>query len=139
MWIDQQGKEVKSTEWYVAPDDTKYPPNFPRGQIPGLTEVADPPPPAPTVEEVQAQVVRQTQTRLDAFAQTRGYDGILSASTYVGDPSPRLAAEGVYAKAARSATWETLYAFMAEVQAGTQPMPTGFADVEPLLPVLQWP
>ena len=53
--------------------------------------------------------------------------------------SPEFAAEGQYAVQARDATWAALYAFMADVQAGTQPVPTGFADVEPLLPALEWP
>jgi hypothetical protein len=28
---------------------------------------------------------------------------------------------------------------LAEVQAGTRPMPSGFADIEPELPPLVWP
>jgi hypothetical protein len=36
-------------------------------------------------------------------------------------------------------TWARLYELLAEVQAGTRPMPTGFADIEPELPPLVWP
>jgi hypothetical protein len=90
-------------------------------------------------EQVKGDIVTQTQARLDAFAQTRGYDGILSACTYAADPVPKFAAEGAYAVVARSQTWSALYALLDAVQAGTTPMPTGFADVEPLLPVLAWP
>ena len=87
----------------------------------------------------QASSVQQTQTRLDTFARTRGYDGILSACTYASSSVPKFAAEGLYAVNARDMTWAALYTLMASVQAGTAPMPTGFADVEPLLPVLGWP
>lgn len=87
---------------------------------------------------LQADIVQATQARLDAFAQTRGYDGILSACTYAASSKPKFATEGQYAVNARDATWATLYAFMAQVQAGAAPMPTGFADVEPMLPVLVW-
>lgn len=145
MWIDQKGEAIPTNAQYVAPNGTTYPWNFPRDEIPGAIEVPDPEPlpPNPPVpqnpEQIQAQVTAATQDRLDAFARTRGYDSILSAATYDGDPSPRLAAEGAYAKSARSATWETLYAYMAEVLAGNAPMPAGFEDVEPLLPVLEWP
>ena len=83
--------------------------------------------------------MQQTQQRLDDFARTRNYDGILSACTYATSAVPKFAAEGQYAVQARDATWAALYAFMADVQVGTQPVPTGFEDVEPLLPPLAWP
>ena len=87
----------------------------------------------------QAGIVYQTQERLDTFARTRGYDNILSACTYATGGVPKFAAEGQYAVAARDNTWAALYTLLADVQAGTTPMPTGFADIEPLLPVLAWP
>ena len=93
----------------------------------------------PKPPSVQDLIVAATQARLDAFAQTRNYDGILSACTYATSTVPKFQAEGQYAVNARDNTWDTLYAFMAEVQLGTRPMPSGFADVEPLLPTLAWP
>ena len=101
---------------------------------------------AKTAEELQADVlalqasiVQQTQQRLDDFAKTRNYDGILSACTYATSTVPKFAAEGQYAVNARDNTWAALYALMAEVEAGTRPMPSGFADIEADLPVLAWP
>lgn len=91
------------------------------------------------VAALQADIVAQTQARLDAFARTRNYDGILSACTYATSTVPRFASDGKYCVDQRDATWSALYAVMAEVQAGTRPMPVGFADVEPLLPDLVWP
>ena len=88
---------------------------------------------------LKTSVVQLTQKRLDDFAQTRNYDGILSACTYATSAVPKFAAEGQYAVQARDATWAALYQFMADVQAGTQPVPIGFEDVEPLLPVMAWP
>ena len=88
---------------------------------------------------LEAQIVSSVQARLDAFAQTRGYDGILSACTYATDPNPRFAAEGQYCVTARGNTWAVLYALLAEVQAGKRPVPADYAAVEPLLPVLGWP
>ena len=49
MWIDQQGNQTTNAEAYRAPNGTLYPPNFPRSEIPGLTEVADP---VPTAEDL---------------------------------------------------------------------------------------
>lgn len=92
-----------------------------------------------SAKALQDSIVTQTQQRLDDFACTRNYDGILSACTYATSAVPKFAAEGQYAVQARDATWAALYQLMADVQAGTQPVPTGFADIEPELPVLEWP
>ena len=94
---------------------------------------------AAAAQALQQSIVDATQQRLDEFARTRNYDGILSACTYATSAVPKFAAEGQYAVQARDATWAALYAFMADVQAGTQPVPAGFEDVEPLLPPLAWP
>lgn len=88
---------------------------------------------------IQAAIVAATQSSLDTFAQTRNYDGILSACTYATSSVPKFAAEGQYCVDARDATWATLYTIMGEVLAQTRPMPESFADVAPLLPVLEWP
>ena len=108
------------------------------GNVP---DPADPPsaPPPMSTQELQAVVVLATQARLDDFAKTRNYDNILSACTYATSTVAQFAAEGQYAATARDATWAALYAVLAEVLAGTRPVPAGFEDVAPLLPVLEWP
>ena len=98
----------------------------------GILALPDPP-------SLQAMVVQATQARLDNFARTRNYDGILSACTYATSSVPKFAEEGQYAVQARDATWAALYVLLAEVQAGTRPAPASFDDVQPLLPVLEWP
>lgn len=90
-------------------------------------------------QALQEGIVTATQARLDAFAGTRNYDGILSACTYASSTVSRFAAEGQAAVNARDATWSKLYAILGEVQAGTRPAPTGFADIEASLPALVWP
>jgi hypothetical protein len=89
--------------------------------------------------ELQQNIVAQTQQRLDSFANTRNYDGILSLCTYATSTVTKFQAEGQYGVEARDATWAKLYEIMAEVQVGTRPMPTGFADIEADLPTLAWP
>ena len=91
------------------------------------------------VQTLQASIVTATQLRLDSFAQTRNYDNILSACTYASSSVPRFQAEGQTCVNQRDATWAKLYEIMAEVQAGTRPMPTGYTDIESELPVLVWP
>lgn len=88
---------------------------------------------------LQSEIVAATQQRLDDFARTRNYDGILSAATYATSTVPKFQAEGQYAVEARDATWGTLYQILADVEAGTRPAPKGYADIEPELPALAWP
>lgn len=89
--------------------------------------------------QIQAEIVAATQSRLDTFARTRNYDGILSLCTYATSPTQKFADEGQYGITARDATWAKLYEILAEVQAGTRPMPSSYADIEPDLPPLVWP
>lgn len=87
----------------------------------------------------QEAIIDATQRRLDDFARTRNYDGILSACTYATSLVPKFAAEGQYAVQARDTTWAALYALLARVQAGEVPAPASFDDVVSLLPTLEWP
>lgn len=84
-------------------------------------------------------IIDAAQERLDSFARTRGYDGIMSLCTYATSTHPIFAVEGQYGVEARDATWSTLYQMLAEVQGGTRPLPTGYADIEPYMPALAWP
>lgn len=93
--------------------------------------------PAP-VEQIVAVVTQAVQQRLDDFARTRNYDGILSACTYATSAMPKFAAEGQYAVQARDAAWAACYQIMADVQAGTRAMPT-IEQVLAELPALEWP
>jgi hypothetical protein len=118
--------------------------------MPGLVEVTNEnigwvwngtsfaPAPIP-LSQIQAEIVTATQQRLDDFARTRNYDGVLSLCTYASSPNPKFQAEGQYGVEARDATWSKLLEILAEVEANTRPMPTGYAEIESELPPLVWP
>lgn len=94
--------------------------------------------------EVKAKVlvdsiVQQVQLRLDTFAKTKNYDGILSACTYATSVNPKFKAEGQYCVEARDNTWAILYQILEDVQAGIRPAPSAYQDIEPELPILAWP
>lgn len=84
-------------------------------------------------------ITQATQARLDDFARTRNYDGILSACTYATSTVSKFKAEGQYCVDARDQTWATLYALMGEVEAGTRNVPASYDDIENHLPALTWP
>lgn len=88
---------------------------------------------------LKSKITGQVQKRLDDFAKTRDYDGILSAITYVTSTNPKFAAEAAYCLSARDATWTKMYELLDEVLAGTRPIPLSIEDIESELPVLVWP
>jgi len=94
---------------------------------------------AAKLKDLQDNIVSQTQQRLDEFAQTRGYDGVLSLCTYATSANSKFQQEGQCGVEVRDATWTKLYEILAEVEAGTRPIPSGYADIEPELPALVWP
>lgn len=98
-----------------------------------------PVPPLKSPDELQSEIVSAVQQRLDDFARTRNYDGILSAATYAGSSVAQFRAEGAYALERRDATWSRLYEILAAVQSGARSVPSGYSDIEADLPALEWP
>lgn len=95
--------------------------------------------PSKTPEEIKDEITAAVQSRLDAFAQGRGYDNIVSACSYATSQHPKYGPEGRYCVSAREQTWDALFAIEAQVIAGTRPMPAGYEDIEADLPALVWP
>lgn len=90
-------------------------------------------------QAIKARITDQVQQRLDEFAMTRGYDGIISACSYATSQHPKYGPEGRYCVSAREDTWDVLFTIESEVIAGTRPMPMSYAEIEQDLPVLAWP
>lgn len=89
-------------------------------------------PPAPTTEQIIARYERAVQRHLDDFANTRGYDSIMSAATYATSTVTEFAAEGQYAIEARDATWAKFYEII------RQTIPKTLDDLIAQLPELAW-
>ena len=165
MWTDSTLKAIQDTDQYTAANGTTYPGDWPKETIPGLITVAltarpdetlvivsgyhidenyaqvwDTTPKSP--EQIAAELVgavqASVQKRLDEFARTREYDGILSACTYATSAVERFKGDADYCVGARDATWATCYTIMADVQAGHRALPT-VAEVMSELPPLEWP
>ncbi len=88
---------------------------------------------------IKADIIQQTQQRLDEFAQTRNYDNILSACTYATSPTAKFAAEGQYCVNMRDVTWAKLLEILTNVENKTRPIPENYSEVESELPNLEWP
>ena len=100
--------------------------------------------PEPTKEELEARLqVTMTdavQSALDNFAKTRGYDGIMSACSYSNSTDAQFKLEADYCITLRDTTWRMGYAILAEVKAGTRPIPS-IEELIAELPVgsAKWP
>lgn len=90
-------------------------------------------------QRVMEEIVAREQYLHDAFAKTRGYDDIKSATGYAGCGVPKFDVDGTYCKNIRALRWAKLYEIMDEVMAGTRPMPSVHDDVEADLPPMVWP
>lgn len=84
-------------------------------------------------------IQNQTQARLDSFARTRNYSGMLSLCTYVSSTNTKFQAEGQYGIEVRDATWAKLYEILESIETGTRPIPTHYTEIESELPTLIWP
>jgi hypothetical protein len=81
----------------------------------------------------------ETQKRLDAFAQTRGYENINSATTYINSSVDKYKNEGTYAATARDSTWSALYQIIDDAIDGRREKIVDFSKIESELPTLAWP
>jgi len=89
------------------------------------------------IEEYKAKI----QNRLDTFAQTREYGGILSACTRATSAIDMLRVDGQYCVDAQDNTWIKAYTVLQEMRqyvatGGTIPE---WEVIESLLPPLAWP
>ena len=91
----------------------------------------------PTEEEIQKMLTDGVQAYMDSKVQERGYDNIHTACTYSTSTDETFKAEGTACVAWRDAVWRKCYNILAEVKAGTRPIPT-LEEVIAELPVLVW-
>lgn len=94
--------------------------------------------PAVATTAVIGAVKKLAQDRLDAFAQARGYDGILAMCSYLGDANEVFAAEARCGWDLRSQTWTALWAHQRRVMMGELPVPVTPEEVLRALPALEW-
>ena len=88
-------------------------------------------------ERIQSQFTFIIQQRLDAFAQTRGYDSIMSAASYANSTNPKFKKEAEKAIKLRDDTWAICYAIVDAVTAGERSIPT-LNELISELPELTW-
>lgn len=106
------------------------------GEQPTPTPIEDVP--QTTLVRVMDLAKEMVQDRLDNWAKTRGYDGIMSVVTYAYSSNPVRSAEGTKAIANRDDTWDAMYAYMDKVTTKQLPVPMTVAEISAQLPELTW-
>lgn len=127
--VDKFGDIVE----YIAPDGTVYPAMTKEEQEAKFyADKAE-----AEAKALKTMFTNTIQQMLDAKAQEKGYDNIVSACSYAGYDNP-FRAEGEAYGVWRASCWQVGYALLAEVQTGTKPMPT-VEEVLALMPTLVLP
>jgi hypothetical protein len=93
---------------------------------------------AQNIETAKTNLQAAVQNRLDSFAQTRNYNGILSCCSYATSTNQKFQQEAQYCVQARDAHWAACYVVLQEFEAGTRSIPT-VEELLSLMPTLQWP
>lgn len=94
--------------------------------------------PQATIDRVVVLARAQAQADLDAFAQEKNYDGILSACSYATSGNSAFGAEGQKAVSVRDSYWSGLYGYLDNVKAGVSPVPKNWKEIRDNLPALSW-
>lgn len=91
------------------------------------------------IERIKALTTIHVQEKLDAFAQAKGYDNLLSCTSYKDSTVVQFSTEASIAIALRDQVWGALYTYFEAVTAGTKPVPVSINDIESELPAFVWP
>jgi len=75
---------------------------------------------------------------LTSFVQTRGYDSITSAVSYIGSSNTTYNTEGLRVKVLRDSLWSDMTIYMTAIKAGTLPVPVSIGEIESRLIPLIW-
>lgn len=79
------------------------------------------------------------QALLDRTAAEKNYDNIFTALTYLNSTNPTFKAEAEALRDWRDDIWTRCYAYLADVEAGKEEMPSSWTEVEEKLPKFTWP
>lgn len=90
--------------------------------------------PVPTQAEVIATYSAALQGVLDSYAQSWGYDSIVSAASYAASTVDKFKNEAAALIGWRDATWSWAESFEAQVEAGTATLPTDVTAFLALMP-----
>ena len=98
--------------------------------------------PAPTTDEIidslEEQFFKETQEKLDLFANERGYDNIASLCSYANSSVDSFREEGMRGVELRDSVWTACFDAVSKVRSGEMDYREGIPQLEEMLPSLTW-
>jgi len=91
-----------------------------------------------TLDEIATSYIEAIQAHLDRAAQTRGYDNMLSLTSYALSEVPRFKSEAAAGIAWRDQVWAFGFTYLEEAKQGLKPI-LPVLDLLALLPSMEWP
>ena len=132
---DNRGKE-----YWLADDVYGTPARVMKelGAFPGNAVFEAPEKPPETADEIKKRLTDGVENWMNSIVQERNYDNITTCiGRYFNSPVEKFRLEAQAVNDWVSAVWVKCYAILAEVKAGTRPIPT-LEEVIAELPVLVW-
>ncbi len=90
------------------------------------------------IESMSEQFNTIVQEKLDFFAKERGYDSMVSLSSYATSSVDSFRQEGLRGVELRDASWNAFVDCMAKVRSGEINIQDGLTKLEEMLPDLTW-
>lgn len=90
------------------------------------------------VSRIIELVTEYVQNKLDAFAQEKQYDNMLSLVSYSVSSNTTFSAEATHGMDLRDQTWGALAIYLNDVQNGIVPVPNKIEEIDTNLPALTW-
>jgi hypothetical protein len=98
--------------------------------------------PEPTTAEIidslEAQFFKETQEKLDLFANERGYDNIASLCSYANSSIDSFSEEAMRGVELRDSVWTACFEAVSKVRSGEMNYQEGLPQLEEMLPSLTW-
>jgi hypothetical protein len=88
---------------------------------------------------LKESIEEATEQRLEDAAKGRGYKSLDRLLNYTNSTNEKWATEAIYMQQLQTQTWEALLSILAAVNAGTREAPASYEEIEPELPVIDWP
>ena len=85
-----------------------------------------------------ASVTYKVTNLLDSWAKTRRYDNIGSLADYRDSPIEKFRNEGLRGQLIRDTTWFQLTNYLGGILTGVIPIPMSWAEIEAVLPPINW-
>lgn len=92
----------------------------------------------PTLDKIIELVDNYVESKLDAFAKTRGYTSAERCAGYKDSTIPKFSTEAATMIAIRDQVWVKMPEYLTKVITGAKPLPRTTADIDAELPEFVW-